>query len=127
MDDRRPSKENCTPGYAQLAVQLDRMEGSLQHVDKKLGQVLERLARMEQRQDSQAAEIESHRSQLESHDHRLRTVEVNQAVVEKATQNADTRSDGRWSNLGAVGLVLLGAIVTVLGKGLIDFLLSTGG
>lgn len=95
--------------------QLDRIEGQLQHVDSQVGQVLQRVARMEERQDSQAAAVDSHRVKLDHHEKRIGSIEVQQAV-QITSQAADaSRSDGRWSNAGAIGLVIFGAVLSTAG------------
>lgn len=95
--------------------QLDRIEGSLKHIDAQLSQILERLARMEERQDSQAAEIASHRTRLQEHSTQIRALEVSQAVIKQMAETATSQADNRWSNIGRVGLVLLGSTATVVG------------
>ena len=95
--------------------QLDRIEGQLQHVDAQVGQVLQRVARMEERQDSQAASVDSHRLKLDHHDQRIGSLELAQAVQAKTQEASTTRSDGRWSNAGAVGLVIFGAVLSTAG------------
>lgn len=95
--------------------QLDRIEGQLNHVDSQVGQVLQRVARMEERQDSQAASVDSHRVKLDHHDQRIVKIEIEQAR-QVTSQAADaTRSDGRWSSAGAIGLVILGAVLSLAG------------
>jgi chromosome segregation ATPase len=112
MSDNGPQKETS---------QLDRIEGSLKHIGAQLGKVLERLARMEQRQDSQAAEIESHRTQLEGHDQRIRKLEVNHAVVETQAQHTNSRSDSRWSSVRSLGMVILGSVLSAIGYLVVNF------
>ncbi|MFM9270932.1 hypothetical protein ACJ7V3_11805 [Halomonas elongata] len=79
--------------------QLDRIEGLL-------AQVLDRLTRMEERQNAQSAQIESHAAQIAEQSSRIRELELANAVA-----NANTSAlKGRWAAAGAVALVALGAI-----------------
>jgi len=104
------------------STQLDRIEGQLAHVDQQVGMVLERMARVEQRQDSLGATVEAHRIQLEKHEQRISAGELHQAVQEKTQATDARRYDGRWSGLGAVGLVLLGAMLSGVAYLLIHYL-----
>ncbi len=79
--------------------QLDRLEG-------KVDQVLDRLTRMEERQNSHGAKLDSHDVQLTDHGQRLREVELRHAVAEANTGTLN----GRWAALGAVALIILSAV-----------------
>lgn len=83
--------------------QLDRLE-------TKVDQILDRLTRMEVRQDSQGARIESHDTSLEEHSQRLREIELRHAVNVATSGQVDNQLNGRWSAIGAAALVILGAI-----------------
>jgi len=95
--------------------QLDRVEG-------KLDQVLDRLTRMEERQASQGAQLDSHAMQLADHSQRLREVELAHAVSKATTTQQGQRLFGRWAAVGAVGLVVIGTVGSVIGKLLTDML-----
>lgn len=88
-------------------------DGQLNRVEKKVDQVLDRLARMEERQDSQGAQIESHKVQLADQNDRLRELEIQQAVTANESRNQDRISSGRWSMLWSIGLLCLGAVIAV--------------
>lgn len=89
--------------------QLDRLEG-------KVDQVLDRLTRMEERQNSHGAQLDSHAIQLADHSQRLREMELAHAVTEATTTQQGQRLLGRWAALGATALVVLSAIGAAAGK-----------
>ena len=101
MDDRHALPERT---------QLDRIEGQLVHVDAQVGQVLQRLSRVEERQDNQGATVEAHRIKLDSHEGRIGKVELQQAVQQETQTQSSQKSDGRWSNAGAVALVIFSSL-----------------
>ncbi|CAM3307858.1 hypothetical protein [Halomonas lysinitropha] len=95
--------------------QLDRIEGLL-------AQVLDRLTRMEERQNAQSAQIDSHAIQLSEYSQRIRELEV-QLAVAAASGKAQTRAlNGRWAAVGAASLVILGAIGAFVGNAVIKLL-----
>lgn len=99
--------------------QLDKIEG-------KVDQVLDRLTRMEERQNSHAGELNAHGARLDEHAQRIRDVELAHAVS-TATGTTQTKAlQGRWAAVGATSLVILGAIGAFLGNGLLK-LLHIGG
>ncbi|MGE4534669.1 hypothetical protein [Halomonas sp.] len=95
--------------------QLDRIDG-------KLDQVLDRLTRMEERQDSQGGKIQAHESRLDEHAARLRDVEIAHAVSAATGQQGHQQLKGRWAAIGATALVVLGAVGAFVGNGLIKLL-----
>jgi len=102
--------------------QLDRIEKSLEHVDSRVGQVLERMARVEERQDNLGAMVESHRIKLDAHENRLSAAELHQAVQERTQSSDAQRSDGRWSGVGAVGLILMGGLLSFIAYLVIQYM-----
>ncbi|MGM0825681.1 MAG: hypothetical protein ACQEUY_13290 [Pseudomonadota bacterium] len=88
--------------------QLDRIESSI-------AQVLDRLTRMEERQNNHAGQIESQASQIAEIAIRLREVEVNHAVSSRLADQSSEHLSGRWAAVGAAALVLLGSIGAAFG------------
>lgn len=95
--------------------QLDRLEG-------KVDQVLDRLTRMEERQNSHGAKIDAHDQQLQDHSSRIRDVEMKHAVAVATTTQRGQRLLGRWAAIGAVALVILGSLGTFVGNAIIEML-----
>lgn len=89
--------------------QLDRIEASIT-------QVLDRLTRMEERQNNHAGQIESQASQISELSLRLREVELNHAVAASVSNQQGRTLMGRWAIVGATALVLLGAAGSFLGN-----------
>lgn len=89
--------------------QLDRIESGVKELN-------ERMARIEERQHSQGAKIEAHESHLSDHSQRLREVELRNAVAEATGSHQHRQLSGRWATLGAIGMLLLGGLLTVLSK-----------
>lgn len=92
--------------------QLDRIDG-------KLDQVLDRLTRMEERQDHQGGKIHAHDVRLDEHAARLRDVEIAYAVSAATGQQGHQQLKGRWAAIGATALVILGSIGAFIGNALI--------
>ncbi len=95
--------------------QLDRIDG-------KLDQVLDRLTRMEERQDGQAGKIQAHDARLDEHASRIRDVEINHAVSAATGQQASKALQGRWAALGASALVILAAIGGFVGNAILKLI-----
>lgn len=91
-------------------------EGQMDRLEGKVDQVLDRLTRMEVRQDSQGARIESHDSALDEHAQRIREIELNHAVAKAITGKDSNQLQGRWAALGGTALVILGAIGSFIGS-----------
>lgn len=97
--------------------QIDPKGGSqLDRIDHKLDQILDRLTRMEERQNTHAGKLEAHSEQLTEHGARIRNVELAHAVAVATTEQQGNRLMGRWAALGAGALIVLGAIGTFLGN-----------
>jgi len=92
--------------------QLDRIDG-------KLDQVLDRLTRMEERQDSHGGKIHAHDTRLDEHAARLRDVEIAHAVSAATGKQTGQQLQGRWAAIGSTALVILGAIGAFIGNALI--------
>ena len=95
--------------------QLDRIDG-------KLDQVLDRLTRMEERQDGHAGQIQAHQVRLDEHASRIRDVEISHAVSTATGQQAGQQLKGRWAALGATALVILGGIGAFIGNAVVRIL-----
>ena len=94
--------------------QLDRIEGLL-------AQVLDRLTRMEERQNAQSAQIDNHAIQLSEYSHRIRELELQLAVSAATGKQQASALNGRWAAVGAIALVILGSIGAFIGNSLIHF------
>lgn len=92
----------------------------LDRIEQGVSDIRDRLARMEVRQDNHGAEIEAHKSQLENITRRLHDLEVSQAVAGNTEAKHHGRVMDRWSALGAVGMLLLGAFATAAAMSLIN-------
>jgi uncharacterized coiled-coil protein SlyX len=89
--------------------QLDRIEAGV-------NQLNQRMARLEERQNSQGAKVESHDATLVEYGQRIRQVEL-ELAVNAATGRLETGTlKGRWAVLGAVALAILGAVGAAVGK-----------
>lgn len=95
--------------------QLDRIEALL-------AQVLDRLTRMEERQNAQSAQIDSHAIQLSEYSRRIRELETQLAVAAATGQQQTNALNGRWAAGAAIALVVLGSIGAFIGNGLIQFI-----
>lgn len=93
--------------------QLDRIESSIT-------QVLDRLTRMEERQNNHAGQIESQQMQLAELSARMREVELSHAVAATVNDQQGKTLMGRWAVVGATVLVLLGAAGSFVGNVLIQ-------
>lgn len=93
--------------------QLDRIESSIT-------QVLDRLTRMEERQNNHAGQIESQQTQLSELSKRLREIELSHAVAATVSSHQGKTMMGRWAAFGAAMLVLLGAAGSFIGNVLIQ-------
>ncbi|PKG50183.1 hypothetical protein [Halomonas sp. MES3-P3E] len=88
--------------------QLDRIESSI-------SQVLDRLTRMEERQNNHAGQIEGQASQITDISARLRDVELGHAVASRLADQNNQQLSGRWAAVGAAALVLLGSLGAAVG------------
>ncbi|MCL7938815.1 hypothetical protein M8009_00670 [Halomonas sp. ATCH28] len=95
--------------------QLDRIEGLL-------AQVLDRLTRMEERQNAQSAQIDSHAMQLTEYSQRIRELEVQLAVAAASGKEQSRALNGRWTAVGAASLVVLGSIGAFVGNAVIQLI-----
>ncbi|CDG54555.1 MULTISPECIES: hypothetical protein [Halomonadaceae] len=93
--------------------QLDRIEASIT-------QVLDRLTRMEERQNNHAGQIEGQAAQIAELSARMREVELNHAVAATMSSQQGKTLLGRWAIVGATMLVLLGAAGSFVGNVLIQ-------
>ncbi|MHB0775416.1 hypothetical protein [Halomonas sp. WWR20] len=101
--------------HPDLGNQQDRIEG-------KVDQILDRLTRMEERQNSHAGKLEAHDTQLAEHGKRIRDVELQHAVNVATTKQEGKRLLGRWGALFSVFLVVLGAIGTLVANAIIGLM-----
>jgi len=93
----------------------------LDRIDAKLDQVLDRLTRMEERQDSHGGKIQAHDARLDEHAARLRDVEIAHAVSAATGQQGHAQLKGRWAAIGATALVVLSSIGAFVGNTIIKF------
>lgn len=106
--------------------QLDRIETSLSDLRQLNAQILDRLTRMEERQNTHATEMGKLEARVDDHSDRIRELELQVAVANKTGKQQHRALMGRWSAMAAVGMLLLGAVASTVGKVLAD-LLATGG
>ncbi|MDL4860785.1 hypothetical protein NPJ88_000410 [Halomonas elongata] len=83
--------------------QLDRIEGGVMELNQ-------RVARMEERVNSQGSKIEAHETYLSDHARRIREVELANAVAYATGAQQHTQLSGRWAAMGAVAIALLSVI-----------------
>jgi len=93
----------------------------LDRIDAKLDQVLDRLTRMEERQDSHGGKIQAHDARLDEHAARLRDVEIAHAVSAATGKQGHQQLKGRWAAIGATALVILSSIGAFVGNTIIKF------
>lgn len=91
----------------QGGTQLDRIEANV-------AQILDRLTRMEERQNSLSARQEAHNDQLTDHQRRIHSLEVSHAVAKEAAKGTTANLQDRWSAAGKIALVALGGALTFL-------------
>ena len=106
--------------------QLDRIETSLGDLRQLNAQILDRLTRMEERQNTHATEMGKLEARVDDYSDRIRKLELEMAVANKAGKQQHRALMGRWSTLAAVGMLLLGAIASSIGKMVADAV-SRGG
>ena len=99
--------------------QLDRIESSIT-------QVLDRLTRMEERQNSHAGQIESQQVQLSDLANRVREAEISHAVSAATGSQTGQQLQGRWAAIGGAAFVLLGSIGAFVGNFLVKMIHSVG-
>lgn len=104
--------------------QLDRIETSLGDLRQLNAQILDRLTRMEERQNTHATEMGKLEARVDDHSDRLRELELLVAVADKTGKQQHRALMGRWSALAAVGMLILGAAASTVGKVLADLLQS---
>jgi|SRR5690554_4667443 len=91
----------------------------LDRIDAKLDQVLDRLTRMEERQDSHGGKIQAHDARLDEHASRLRDVEIAHAVSAATGKQGHQELKWRWAAVGSAALVILGSIGAFVGNAII--------
>ncbi len=102
--------------------QIPAQDSQLDKIEHKVDLVLDRLTRMEERQNSHAGKLDAHESRLDEHGQRIREVELAHAVTAATGSQNTTALRGRWAALGATSLVILGAIGAFIGNGLLKLL-----
>lgn len=91
----------------------------LDRIDDKLDQVLDRLTRMEARQDNHGGKIEAHDALLREHSTKIHELSVAHAVTAATGKQGQQQLNGRWAAVGATALVVLGSIGAFIGNVLI--------
>ena len=102
--------------------EIPKDESRLERIEQKADQILDRLTRMEERQNSHAGQLESHTQQIADHSQRIRKIELAHAVASATTQQQGKQLMGRWAAVGAVALVVLGAIGTFIGNAIVEIM-----
>ncbi|WP_110665180.1 hypothetical protein [Salinicola halophilus] len=92
--------------------QLDRIEKSVDDLRSINTQILDRLTRMEERQNVHATEMGKQEGRLDDHAQRIRDLELATAVAGTTGENRHQTLTQRWSMIGAVALVILGAVLS---------------
>ncbi|WP_040478037.1 hypothetical protein [Halomonas smyrnensis] len=109
----------------QSGSQLDRIETSIGDLRQLNAQILDRLTRMEERQNTHATEMGKLEARVDDHSDRIRELELQVAVASKTGKQQHRTLMGRWAALASVAMLLLGAAASTVGKVLAD-LLTTG-
>lgn len=99
-----------------IASSLDRFEASLERINSANAEILDRLTRMEVQQSGQASEIHHQHEQLKELSTRVSKIEIEMAVHGATSTSNNERLLKRWGVIGAVALVLLGAIGNALSE-----------
>lgn len=96
--------------------EIPNRDSQLDRIEDGVNQLNQRMARMEERQNSHGAKLESHDAQLAEHSGRIRSVELAHAVSAATGTQTATQLNGRWAAVGAVALVILAAIGGYIGR-----------
>ena len=97
-------------------------DSRLERIEQKADQILDRLTRMEERQNNHGAKLDSHDAQLRDHANRIREVELRSAVIDATSTQRGQRLLGRWAAIGAIMLVLVGVVGTFVGNAIIKLI-----
>lgn len=99
-----------------IASSLDRFETSLKEINSANAEILDRLTRMEVQQTGQASELHHQHEQIKDLGTRMSKIEIEMAVHGSTSTINNDRLLKRWGLIGAVALVLLGAVGNALSQ-----------
>ncbi|MFG6139495.1 hypothetical protein [Halomonas sp. B23F22_10] len=102
--------------------QIPQPDSQLDRIEAGVNQLNQRMARLEERQAGQGAKLESHESQIGEHAGRIHSLELQHAVAKATAGQQGKQLMGRWSAVGATGLVVLGAIAAAIGKAITNMI-----
>jgi phage-related tail protein len=98
------------------SAQLDRIEKGLSDLRALNTQILDRLTRMEERQNGHAADLERAEARIERLEAKVEKIEQDAVADQARSYYQRNTLFGRWSALKTVGLLLLGAALSITGK-----------
>ncbi|MDT8895650.1 hypothetical protein RSO41_13410 [Halomonas sp. I1] len=96
--------------------QLDRIEQGLSDLRALNTQILDRLTRMEERQNGHAADLERAEARIARLESKVEKVEQDAVASRERSHYQHKTLFARWSGLKTVGLLLLGAALSMTGK-----------
>lgn len=102
--------------------QLDRIETSVEDLRSINTQILDRLTRMEERQNVHATEMGKQEGRLDDHAQRIRALELATAVAGTQGESRHKALMDRWSVLSAGVLLILGAVASAVAKLVADMI-----
>ncbi|WP_280568227.1 hypothetical protein [Chromohalobacter sp. 296-RDG] len=102
--------------------QLDRIEQGLAELRELNTQILDRLTRMEERQNGHAADLEKAEARIEDLSKKVHQLEVGAAVADETGQQRHSKLSERWNAASTIGLLLLGAALSMAGRVLTDLI-----
>lgn len=106
--------------------QLDRIEQGLADLRDLNAQILDRLTRMEERQNNHAADLERAEARIEKLELKVGELEKQAVAVSEKNHYRHKALSERWNAVSTVGLLLLGAVLSMAGKVFADWVAKGG-
>lgn len=103
-------------------VHQDRHSQQLDRIEQSVAQILNRVTRMEERQNHHAVDLSAHAARLDALATRIAELELRMAVAGERSDLTAKRFDGRWAIAGAVLLVIVTAVGSALGQALVSMI-----
>lgn len=122
QDARRQGDDVSMSAVDATTAQLDRIEQGLADLRELNTQILDRLTRMEERQNNHAADLEKAEARIDELSKKVHRLEVGAAVADETGQQRHRTLSGRWNAASTIGLLLLGAALSMAGRVLTDLI-----
>lgn len=120
MTDRTDPQHPHETKLEHIASSLDRFETSLEKINSANAEILDRLTRMEVQQSGQASEIHHQHEQIKELGTRMSKIEIEMAVHSSTSTLRNDHLLKRWGVIGAVALILLGAVGNALSEAVLS-------